>query len=145
MNSYLVKTMIILYYFTCFLYTSYNLSSILQLFSVFFLYIKILTSFTNFMTLILSFNRIRYLIKLTLKKKYKMNDIDDFCDIFACIIQVLLLQSFIMIKIFLFFKKLKTQSIIYVNIRFFRKLCNNSKCDTLLNTLILFRYNKLIM
>jgi len=81
MNSYLVKTIIILCCFTCFLYTSCNLSSVLQLFSVFFLYVKILTSFTNFMTLILSFNRTRCLIKLTLKKKYKMNDIDDFCDV----------------------------------------------------------------
>ncbi len=42
-----------------------------------------LTLFTNFITLILSFNYIHYLIKLTLKKKYKMSNINDLCDIFT--------------------------------------------------------------
>ncbi len=45
-----------------------------------FSYIKILTLFTNFITLIISFNYIHYLIKLTLKK-YKISDINNFCDI----------------------------------------------------------------
>ncbi len=56
-----------------------------------FTYVKILTSFTNFITLILSFNYAYYLIKLALKKKYKMSDINNLCNIFAYIARVLLL------------------------------------------------------
>ena len=42
-----------------------------------------LTSFTNFITLILNFKYICYLTKLTLKKKYKISDINDLCNIFS--------------------------------------------------------------
>ncbi len=44
-----------------------------------------LTLFTNFLTLTLSFNRAHCLIKLTLKKKYKINKINNLCDISAYI------------------------------------------------------------
>ncbi len=84
-SSYLIKAKITSYYFIYFLYTLCNLLSVLQLSFMLFSYIKILTTFTKFITLILSFNLIHSLIKLTLKKKYKMSNINNFYDMFTYI------------------------------------------------------------
>ena len=98
--------------------------SVKQFFSMDQLKISKLTSFMRWLTVIFTFNLFSSFSKSVLKNKYKIKNINDFCDKFVCI-----LQYFVVCcandKVMCFFSTNDVIHLIIHSTFFFQKLCNN--------------------
>ncbi len=70
-----------------------------------------LMSFMKLNTSILIFNALHFLIKLMLKNRKRIDEIKDFCNMFAFILRILLICSLNVNNVSRFFRKLHVHSI----------------------------------
>ncbi len=84
----------------------YALLNVLQISSMNLLYSRMLMSFTKLSTSILILNVLHFLIKLMLKNRKKINEIKDFCNMFAFISRMLLIYSLNLSNVSQFSRKL---------------------------------------
>ncbi len=86
------------------------LLNVLQISSMNLLYVKMLMSFTKLSTLILILNALHFLIRLALKNRKRINEMKDFCDMFAFILRMSLVCSLNLSNVFRFSRKLHAHS-----------------------------------
>jgi len=84
-NSYFSDANVVSWVQTHFMQTSYVLLSVLQISSMNLSYARMLMSFTKSSTLILVLNALHFSIRLALKNRKRINEMKDFCNMFAFI------------------------------------------------------------
>lgn len=121
------------------------LKSVLQSFSVNHLYVRMFASFTKSMKKILRLSLSHSSNRSVLKKRNRMNDTSEFCEISMSTEHMMLVWSLKLSENCLFLRKLSVHLMMYVSIFHICRLCRTYLCNTLSNTSFMFKLSIEIM
>ncbi len=95
---------------THFMQTLCTLFNVLQISSIYLSYARMLMSFTKLSTSILIFSALHFSIRLALKNRKRIDEMKDFCDMFAFILRMSLIYSLNLSNVSQFSRKLHAHS-----------------------------------
>ena len=111
-NSYFSDVNVASWVWAYFAQTLCTLLNVLQISSMNLSYAKMLISFTKSNTLILILSALHFLIRLTLKNRKRIDEMKNFCNMFAFISRISLIYSLNLSNVSWFLRKLHAHSII---------------------------------